>query len=194
MSKSFTDIERKNIREALISQCQISWAKFGYKKTSIDELCAKTGISKGAFYLFFSSKEDLFCETIETVQNRLIALMEKTVSDEPSKEGFAKALKILYEEYDKNSFLLDVNSPDFIAFVNKLPDDRLKRQELTSANSFHKLIEMANLKLKVDEQKAFATLNALLSLASFKGREKLGYSHAEVFNFLLDCVIKEIFE
>ncbi|MCS4464127.1 TetR/AcrR family transcriptional regulator [Clostridium botulinum] len=31
----------------------------------------KIGISTGAFYLLYSSKEDLFCETLERVQDRL---------------------------------------------------------------------------------------------------------------------------
>lgn len=53
MAKSFTEIEKDNIRKRLISECEINWSKYGYKKTNIDELCSKSGIAKGSFYTFF---------------------------------------------------------------------------------------------------------------------------------------------
>lgn len=32
MAKSFTEIEKDNIRKRLISECEINWSKYGYKK------------------------------------------------------------------------------------------------------------------------------------------------------------------
>ena len=52
MSRSFTDYEKDNIRKSLLEACKQSWTQYGYKKTSVDELCKHAGISKGAFYLF----------------------------------------------------------------------------------------------------------------------------------------------
>lgn len=43
----------------------------GYKKTGVDELCRQAGISKGAFYLFYASKEALFCEVLCSVQEQM---------------------------------------------------------------------------------------------------------------------------
>ena len=74
MARSFTEQEKKNIRIKLLEECAKGWSKYGYKKTNIDELCSKSGISKGAFYLFFTSKESLFCETLCLVQDNLYAL------------------------------------------------------------------------------------------------------------------------
>ena len=68
MSRSFTDYEKDNIRKSLLEACKQSWTQYGYKKTSVDELCKHAGISKGAFYLFFESKEALFCEVLCMVQ------------------------------------------------------------------------------------------------------------------------------
>ncbi len=31
MAKSFTEIEKDNIRKRLISECEINWSKYGYK-------------------------------------------------------------------------------------------------------------------------------------------------------------------
>lgn len=60
------------------------------KLEKLDELCQKAGISKGAFYMFFPSKERLFYETL------------------------------LDAEYDKSPFLYDTARADFTGFNNKL--------------------------------------------------------------------------
>ena len=75
MAKKFTEIEKENIKNKLISNCKDSWSNVGYKKTSVDELCKKSGISKGAFYLFYSSKEDLFFDILIDVQKNLQKMM-----------------------------------------------------------------------------------------------------------------------
>ena len=56
MARSFSEREKENIRKSLIDICKQSWTQYGYKKTSVDEMCKQVGISKGAFYLFFESK------------------------------------------------------------------------------------------------------------------------------------------
>ncbi len=58
MARAFTEQEKQNIRSKLLAECRKSWAKYGYKKTSIDELCAQVGISKGAFYLFLNRRKN----------------------------------------------------------------------------------------------------------------------------------------
>ena len=61
MARSFTEREKENIKRSLQEACKQSRTQYGYKKTSVDDLCKLVGISKGAFYLFFESKEALFC-------------------------------------------------------------------------------------------------------------------------------------
>ncbi len=60
MARSFTEREKENIKRSLQETCKRSWTQSGYKKTSVDDLCRQAGISKGAFYLFYESKEALF--------------------------------------------------------------------------------------------------------------------------------------
>ncbi|MCS4521459.1 TetR/AcrR family transcriptional regulator [Clostridium botulinum] len=60
------------------------------------ELTRKIGISTGAFYLLYSSKEDLFCETLERVQDRLKSGLQDIVGNDRSKAGFIKSIKWLF--------------------------------------------------------------------------------------------------
>ena len=48
MARSFTEREKNNIRRNLREICKRYWTQYGYKKTSVDDLCKQAGISKGA--------------------------------------------------------------------------------------------------------------------------------------------------
>lgn len=190
--KGFTDTEKEELRNKLCIECERSWSLHGYKKTSISELTAKIGISTGAFYLLYKSKEDLFCETLERVQIRLKTGLRDIISHDGGKDGFIKAMKWHFEEYDRSPFLFDFGTPDFLSFLNKLPKDRVKKLEFDSVSFFYETIELANLRLRVDKEKAYALTSTLLYTVTTK--ERLGHNHFEVFDFLLNCVVDRLFE
>ncbi|MGG3506158.1 TetR/AcrR family transcriptional regulator [Paenibacillus lautus] len=190
--KGFSDTEKDELRTKLCLECERSWSLHGYKKTNVSELTAKIGISTGSFYLLYASKEDLFCDTIERVQNRLINGVQDILSHEGGKTGFIKTMKWHFEQYDSSPFLYNISTPDFLSFLNKLPKDRLEKLKFVSPSFFDKVIELANLKLKVDKEKAHALTSTLLYTVSIK--ERINYDHFEIFDFLLDSVVDRIFE
>ncbi|MBN2075432.1 MAG: TetR/AcrR family transcriptional regulator [Dehalococcoidales bacterium] len=71
MAKAFTQSRKDLIRRNLINKGREYFIKYGLKKTSVDELVKATGISKGSFYTFFSSKEALFLAIHEESESRL---------------------------------------------------------------------------------------------------------------------------
>jgi AcrR family transcriptional regulator len=192
MAKSFSDQERETIKAALITECQSSWEKFGYKKTGIDELCTKAGISKGAFYLFFDSKESLFYETIVTVQQKLYHMIEDIMQEEQSKYGVVKALKAVYKVYDTSSFLYDITSSDFVGFLNKLTAEQKENVTVESYIAAKRMIDKPYLKLQISEEKALSVLSMLLFMIAEK--DKIICNHFEVFDFMLVNLIDKIFE
>lgn len=192
MAKGFTNQEKQNIRSKLLLECEKSWIKYGYKKTSVDELCAKAGISKGAFYLFFESKESLFSETLCKLQDDANRRFEEIIKREPNKHGFAKALKSCYREYNKNLLICDMQSTDFLAFVNKLSPDQLDTIEKNSRRSGEMLLNKPYLQFLIDKDKAISVLTVLLSIVSIK--ERLPYDNVEVFDFMVDGLVDKIFK
>lgn len=190
--KGFSELEKEVIKGKLRSECERSWAIHGYKKTNVGELCGKVGISIGTFYMCYTSKEALFVETIEALQNNLKNFMQEMISKEPTKQGFAKAIKQLYQEYSKNSFLYSVTSPDFLAFVNKLPQESISKLKFDNENFFHECIEGMGLHLLVSEEKAFSVISGIMSILYVK--DQVSYNHIEVFNFILDNIIDDLFE
>jgi AcrR family transcriptional regulator len=82
MSRAFSEGERRAIREALLEHGRRLFMAQGLRKTSVEELTDATAISKGAFYLFFASKEELFFELLERFeagfQTELLAAVART--------------------------------------------------------------------------------------------------------------------
>ncbi len=70
MPKGFTEHEKELIRKRLLEQGYKQFSVYGLKKTNVEELAEASGISKGAFYLFYESKEVLFMDVIELAEER----------------------------------------------------------------------------------------------------------------------------
>jgi AcrR family transcriptional regulator len=71
MARAFNEHERQVIREKLIDKGRELFGTFGLKKTSIEDLVRAAGISKGSFYSFFDSKEELYLEIIESLEEEI---------------------------------------------------------------------------------------------------------------------------
>ena len=59
MPRAFTADETERICRRLKEAGQESFARRGIRSTTVDDLARSAGISKGAFYRFFDSKEAL---------------------------------------------------------------------------------------------------------------------------------------
>ncbi|WP_125152632.1 TetR/AcrR family transcriptional regulator [Clostridium rectalis] len=196
MRKTIVDSQCKDeLRNKLCLVCEECWKKNGYRKTSVKEICDLADVAIGTFYSFFNKKEDLFVETIIRIQERLdYQFFELTLSKEPTLNGYTKAIKMLYREYDKIPFLYEVNTPDFIALIKKIDSEIIKKLHVDSVNFFRKAIRKANLVLKVEEDFAIGTLSALLSTIQSKDVLDKSYDHIKLFDFMLDNLINSLFD
>ncbi len=89
--KRFYRQGKENIKCNLQEACKKSWTQYGYKKTSVGELGRQVGISKGAFCLFFESKEALFCEVLCSVQEQICTAAFGIIEKHKDKHGVAEA-------------------------------------------------------------------------------------------------------
>jgi AcrR family transcriptional regulator len=75
MPRAFSERERDVIRQRLLRAGREQFAAYGMR-ASVDDLVRAAGISKGAFYLFYDSKEALLLDLLEqheaTLQGRLL--------------------------------------------------------------------------------------------------------------------------
>lgn len=192
MARGFTEREKENIKRSLQEACKQSWTQYGYKKTSVDELCRQAGISKGAFYLFFESKEALFCEVLCSVQEEICDAAFQAMERQKDKYGVAKALKLIYREYDKNNFLYHSDPVDFTIFMNRLTGEQIGKIESSDNMSKQLFLGQPYLKLKVDPELAISAIYSLIM--NIKNRDILPYNHMETFDFMVDHLIDSLYE
>ncbi|NLI44578.1 MAG: TetR/AcrR family transcriptional regulator [Chloroflexi bacterium] len=58
-------------REKILETAERLFSQDGYDATSVHEICMTAGVSKGAFYHYFSTKENLFLALMETWLDRM---------------------------------------------------------------------------------------------------------------------------
>ncbi|MGX7150362.1 TetR/AcrR family transcriptional regulator [Enterococcus ureasiticus] len=191
-TKGFSEEKRSELRNTLCMECEKSWGINGYKKTNIAELTSKCSISTGAFYLLYGTKEDLFVDTLNRVQNRLKTNWRTILNASPSKEGFVEAMKFLFREYKNSPFLYDFSNPDFLAFVGKLPPNLIAELKTDNWKFFEEALQIANLNLKVSPKKAFEIINTLLSIIII--RDRVTDDFESIFEFILDSTINNVIE
>lgn len=192
MARSFSEREKENIRKSLIEICKQNWTQYGYKKTSVDEICKQTGISKGAFYLFFESKEALFCEILCSVQREICEMAAAAMEEEKGKSGAAKALKLIYRAYDKNSFLYGSDTADYTILMNKVSEEQAEEMKKAGELSEQLFSIHPALKLKVDVNMAISVIYSLIM--NIKNKDILPQNHLEVFDFMADNLIDNLYE
>jgi AcrR family transcriptional regulator len=83
MPRAFTADEAAAIRAKLTAAGEEFFARMGIRRTTVDELARAAGISKGAFYNFFDSKESLFLTLVEDYEMRAHAEVEAAVQADP---------------------------------------------------------------------------------------------------------------
>lgn len=80
--------QKQQTRERLLEVAEEVFAEHGYYDTAVDEIVEKSGMSKGAVYFHFPSKENLFLAVMEQMGKQLMKRVEKEIA--PLKDPVAR--------------------------------------------------------------------------------------------------------
>lgn len=138
MGSAFTEKERLYIEEKLKEAAVSCLGQFGLKKTSVAQLAEAAGISKGAFYLFYDSKESLCFEVLEAYQRTLVEqlrnqLADQTETEQDSKEVLICGLTQLFDQVAGSFLIQMLRNNELELLMRKLPPERLKAHEALDA-------------------------------------------------------------
>jgi AcrR family transcriptional regulator len=96
--------DREETRQRLLDSALAVFARNGYERATVDEIVREAGFSKGAFYVHFESKEDLFWqmlqERIEKQQERFRQAIDVSASVE---ENEKRILQVVFAQHDDPS-------------------------------------------------------------------------------------------
>ncbi|NOK62839.1 MAG: hypothetical protein GFH23_1086674n86 [Chloroflexi bacterium AL-N1] len=129
MPKGFSDHERERIHAQLLVKGQMLFGTFGLKKTSVENITNAVGISKGAFYIFYQSKEELFLNILEQFEAdfQQSILREVTQQNVHPKQRFRQMLQKALELRKTNLFFSHFGQEEYEALVRKLPEEKIQQ-------------------------------------------------------------------
>ena len=191
MCKSLTEREQNAIKNKLIESCRICWERYGYKKTGVAELASMSGISAGAFYTFFPSKEMLFIETANAFTKKLYDLMIINKPESPTRCDFAVGFKKCADEMFENKWIFYLRE-DSETFLRKLPEDFLEQDFQQDLIDITSIIKLYKLTPKVPMEEIVAVFHTLLM--SIYLTDIIGTPHRQALNLLIDSVMVNLFE
>lgn len=78
---AYSEEDKERIRTELVTVGLELMAKQGIQHTTVEQIYKKVGISRTFFYSFFATKEDLIVETLYLQQPKIIAQVQRLMSD-----------------------------------------------------------------------------------------------------------------
>ena len=96
MSTDFSDFQQHDrMRASIIDAARELFAKFGYKKTTMEDIAMVLRKGKSSLYYYFKNKEDIFQAVLETEEGMLFSGLEKVVKSEAKpKDKFVQYVNV----------------------------------------------------------------------------------------------------
>ncbi len=186
MAVSFTDKERAGIVAALRQAAGRCAARKGMRKTTVDELALQAGISKGAFYKFYPSKEHLFLDMLEQWHGEIERQVTRALGEHPdlnTRQRAALILKCAWRTMRERP-LIPFCRDDLPFLLRKLPENLLQEHYQSNEDFIQSLIARAEISLCVSDAVAFTTLRILLF--SLLLAPQVGEDYEQAIDALID--------
>lgn len=187
----FTESEKVQIRQCLLTKGKELFIKYGLAKTSIDDLVQACGIAKGSFYKFFSSKEELFYIILnnqEEITNRLIG--EQLRKNLPPKELISSFLHMAFQLADENPLLQQwFQDGEHERIIRKLPKHLIEgfSQDHTEKGIlFVQTLIQGGVLREQDPEVINGVLHAIMLLRLHK--EELGKVFPQIVEVIIDYI------
>ncbi len=142
MPRAFTEREKQLILRRLLAAGRKMFSTQGLKKTTVEGLANAAGISKGAFYIFYPSKEALFMDVIEQAElqfrRELLAEIDLPGSSPRSRllAVFRKAFALV-----KTIPILEfLTGGDIDLLFRRIPEEKLQEHLASDRRFFEELI------------------------------------------------------
>ena len=165
MPKSYSEQEKEYIRKRLKEEAAKCLAKYGVRRTPVDEIVKRVNIPKGTFYLFYKSKElllfDVIQEQQENVNRELYQSISGIADTEFSAEKLTDVIFGFYKMTEKMLILkmLDVNEVELLA--RKLPREIVEEHFQDDTDTIEKIFALLPVKKEVDIKVVSAAFHAI---------------------------------
>lgn len=168
-------MEKENKKELILSTFKQSILENGYSKVSINSLTAQCNISKGSFYTYFSSKDEILSIVIDEYEN----LLKRKMND---CTNFSKNLNDFLDRYIKYRLTLEDGELELELILANL----LKNLEILSSKNLDRIYNLPDIHIDTLKEN-------LNKYTDFKEKEVFTYSkiiEGIRANFLIDDIFE----
>ena len=96
-------------RERLLESAKRLFSQRGYYATSVEDIVESAGLSKGAFYFYFKSKEELFKILVEEMHLNIVKRLESFLErDLPLEDALIEHAKVFLEDIYQNRHIAQI--------------------------------------------------------------------------------------
>lgn len=192
MPKGFTQHEKAQIQAALLAKGRELFGLHGVRKTNIEDLTRAVGISKGAFYLFYDSKEALFFAILQQFEADYRAHMLGALAqgEQPPRARIHAALRQAVTLWRVHPLFAQLNSDDLAYLMRKLPPEQFQAgidEDIAFTATFLDACRAAGLPVAADPRLVTGLLRALVMLGLHE--QEIG---AELFPAVIDVLVAQI--
>jgi AcrR family transcriptional regulator len=191
--RAFSAEEKERVRERLIAAAERFLGSTGIRKTTVEDLAKAAGISKGAFYLFYESKEILFMDALDRAQQIIHDNMIERIRQCPNKrEGFADVVTAMYRDFMSKPYLVALAGEEYEALLNRIPQERIAAHIAADDASSRRFCEELGASDDVSPELLSATLRMLF--LGLLHRDEVGELADEAFEFSLRALADKLFK
>ena len=95
------ELAKQETREALIRAGMAAFVEEGVDLPSLDAICARAGFTRGAFYVHFRDREDLFAAVADQAVRDFVDWIFASQDDQPALDGIVERFLIAVTEGQK---------------------------------------------------------------------------------------------
>jgi AcrR family transcriptional regulator len=124
----FSETEKERLYSKLYSEGERLFAEYGIKKVTIDDLVAAVGIAKASFYTFYESKEYLYLDIVQKLQQTIFADLEVLLASNsrlPNKERVLQVFGAMSQLMLQYPILIKMDTATAEWIARKVSSERL---------------------------------------------------------------------
>lgn len=191
MPIAFTAEERSAITEKLLASARLFVKEQSARKITVEQLTASAGISKGAFYRFYPSKEHLFYALLRQMHAELYGPAMQLLQEgrgTPARQ-LTQAILAGCRALDESGLcrFWEQDAPEILCAIP--PEERRAQQEQEYA-VFHRFLTQSGT-LKVPEEQAVNALRSLILTVPM--RKKLWEDYPRILFWMAQGICAQLF-
>jgi len=197
MPKIITEENKEMIRKIMYRKGVLLIREKGIRKITVEDITGSTGIAKGSFYRYYTSKEEFLYEVLKKNEKENF---ERLLSIEISKKDFRSQILDMFKTVflsDECLFLYTQPS-DLEYLLCRLPEEKRVLEERKSKDNFVAITSF--LKLDASEEN-YGALSYLMDGLQFMIKSSTGYGQKGknkavdiLVNTIADFIVEEKIE